>query len=103
MLAFTEGWNRKAAFVRAKGAVELESKSPVDVDVAPVIMPRDTEHDLSFGFNDPIKDLCLDVLRMLFQYRPQRIKDFSHRLVELDLPGIAFEDLFVNTLDNRAC
>ena len=78
----------QAAFVWAERAVESKPESTIDLDVVLIVVPWDPEHDLSFGFYDSIQYLCFDVLRMLLQYRPQRVKDFSYDLVELDLMWI---------------
>jgi hypothetical protein len=49
----------QATFVRANGAVHLDTETTVDLDFAVVVDPRYTEHDYTLWFNHALKDFCV--------------------------------------------
>ena len=53
------------ALVRAEGRVELDAKSAIDLDVALVVNPRNTEDDLAFGFADPFDECLFKIIGVL--------------------------------------
>ena len=50
------------ALERSNGAVELHAESPVDLHPAGIVLPGDTEQDLSLRLHDPLEDVRLAVL-----------------------------------------
>src|SRR5690606_34921675 len=89
------------ALVGAQRAVEADPEAAVDVHLAAVVLPGDAEDDLPLGLADPLDDLVLGVLRVPAQHRPERLDHLANGLVELDLSGIAPNDLFVDGVDPR--
>jgi hypothetical protein len=79
------GMEPEPALVRAEGAVELDAKATVDVDLPAVVLPRDAEDDLALRLADPLDDLVAGQLGMLGDHRTERLEDLLDRLVELRL------------------
>ena len=73
----------QATLVRADGAVELNTKATVNLDIAPIVNPRHTEHDHAFRFYQAVNDFCLDVFGVVFEHGTQRTQYFFHCLVKL--------------------
>ena len=57
----------KAAFVGAKGRVELDTKATVDADIAIVSNPRHTEDDLTLRLTETLDEAVVVVVRVLLQ------------------------------------
>ena len=55
----------KAAFVRSKGRIELHAEATVDLDLAFVVFPSNTELDDSFWHRCDLESLL--VVRILFE------------------------------------
>ncbi len=89
----------EAALVRAERAVELHSEATVDVDLACVVLPRDSEDDLTLRFTDALDDLAIEILRVLRRNGPERTQDFVHALMEFELCRISLEDVGVDGLE----
>src|SRR5690554_1173737 len=85
-----------AALVGPQGAVEFNTESTVDVDLAAVVLPGYTEDDLALWFADALDDLLVGELGVLHQHRPQSFQHFMNRLVELFLTGVAVQNVLVN-------
>lgn len=81
------------ALERSEGAVELDPKSTVDVDVTLVVFPRNPKDDLSFGLADALNDLVMEELWALGDDQPQRSEYLAHGLVELRFGRVAANDL----------
>jgi len=79
MPRYTEGVEAQAALVGAEGAVELHPHAPVDVDLAPIVLPRHPEDDLALRLADALDHLVLDELRVPGDHRPQRLQDLEDR------------------------
>jgi hypothetical protein len=79
----------EAAFVRTECTAEFESETAVDLNIASVILPWDAEYDLSFWFNQTLKNACIIVFRMLVKYRFKRQYYFPHSLQKFQFPGVA--------------
>ena len=84
----------QSTLVGANGTVELDSKPAVDLGVACVINPRDTEMNQTFWFNHALNDG--DILRILFENRLKGFKHFFHRLVKLGLVGVSGYNFCIN-------
>ncbi len=85
----------QAPLVRAERTVELDAVAAVDVDPAPVVLPRDAEDDLPFGLGEPLHQGHgrVGVLGPGGEDGGQGLEDLPYRLVELGLRGIAALDL----------
>src|SRR5690606_3016607 len=97
------GVETQAALVRTERTVELHPEASVDVHLAPVVLPRDPENDLSFGLADPLDDLCFGVLRVPLQRRYDAVQDLPYGLVELVLTRVAPDHGSVDLLDPVPC
>jgi hypothetical protein len=87
-----------AALIRPEGAIELDSKATVYLEIAPIVLPGHAEDDLSFWLNKTLQDFGLDIFRMLIEDRSQTLKYFFYRLVKLGFTGITLENLIINGL-----
>jgi hypothetical protein len=65
-----------------QSTVELDTVPAVYLHGTGVIDPRDAEHDLAFGFDEPVEDAGLDVLRMPYQDRLEVGEHFVDGLME---------------------
>jgi hypothetical protein len=83
----------QTALVRAQRAVELDAEAPVDVDPAPVVLPRHPEDDLPLRFDQPLDQARLGVLGAGREHRRERLQYLVGCLVELGLGRIAVLDL----------
>jgi hypothetical protein len=82
----------QTALVGTDGAVHLDPKAPVHVDLAPVVHPGYPEQDRPFGLHDPLQHRRFAVFRVSIQHRPDGFHHLLHRLVELPLAGIPGRD-----------
>ncbi len=78
----------ETAFVRSDGAVHLDPKAPVDVDLSLIVHPGDAEHDDPFRLHHPLQDLRMAVLRMTLQHKLQGFCHLLDCLVEFRLGRI---------------
>lgn len=79
----------QTTLVRAERAVELHAVAPVDVDLAVVVLPRDTEDDLPLGLHQPLDEGRVRELRTLREGRSQGFEHLVRGLEELGLRRIA--------------
>jgi hypothetical protein len=86
-----------------KSTIELDTVSAVDLHGTGVIDPRDAEHDLAFGFEEPVEDAGLDVLRMPHQDRLEVGEDFVDGLMEDGFRRAAAPNGFGQVRDIRGC
>ena len=91
------GVETKAAFVRADGAVELNSETTVHLDVAAVVNPRHTEVKQALRFDHALHHG--DVFRVGLQNRLKRLKDFLDSLMEFGLVGVTGYDFCINCIN----
>ena len=83
----------KAALVRADRAAHLDPEPSVDLDVAPIVDPRDPEHHDALGLDRPLEDLRIDVAGVPGEGQLDRFGDLLDRLVELGLAGVLGDEL----------
>jgi Activator of Hsp90 ATPase homolog 1-like protein len=81
------GVEPQPALVGPEGAGELDPEAPVDVDLAPLVLPRHLEDQLALGLAQPLEDLGLQVLRVGGDGRLDAVEDLADGLVELGLGG----------------
>jgi hypothetical protein len=86
------------AFIGAEGAVELDTKGAINVNLAFIVAPGHAKDDLSFGLANALDELSVGKLRMLYEYRPERFKHLMYGLMELRLAGVSREHLSVDRL-----
>ena len=75
-------------FVGAEGAVALHPETAVDVELATVIGPGDTEDDDTLRLCNPFQDLQVDELGVLGNVRSDAFSNFPDCLVEFGLARI---------------
>ena len=85
----------QAALVRAKRGVELNAEATVDMNVALVVGPRNTENQLTLRLTQALNEAVISVVRILIQDYLEGIQDLEQCLVELWLTGVALEELVV--------
>ena len=88
----------KATFVGTKCRVVLNTISTVNLDLALIIYPRNTEHNDALRLNNALEKACLLKLRMSIKGRLDRFKNFLCGLDKLWLIGITRLKLSKNTL-----
>ncbi len=92
-----------ASLVRPQSTVEFNAKTTVDTKITLVVLPWNAENQLPLRLDHALKNAGADVLGVSLKHGRKTVQDLFDRLVELWLTGIAFEHLFVNSLDNRFC
>ena len=100
-LEHTQGDRRvkaQAALVGSNGRVELDAVAAIDLDLALVVDPGDTEHDNALGLDEALKQGGLLVLGMGVERRLDGTEDLGRGLDELRLLGIAGLELVENFL-----
>ena len=76
----------KAALVRTDGAVELDAVAHVDMSLAVVVDPGDTEHDSALRHGQTLQQSLTAVCGfILINHRTQRFQDLSDGLNEFGL------------------
>ena len=71
---------------------ELYAVAAVDLYLAVVIYPRNTEDDLALRFHDALKNTVLNVFRVFLRYRLQGSEDFGNCLDKFLIIRIALDD-----------
>ena len=88
----------QAALVGSDGRVELDTVAAVDLDLALVVDPGNTEHNDALGLDEALKQGGLLVLGMGVERRLDGAEDLGRGLDELRLLGIAGLELVENFL-----
>lgn len=91
----------ETALVRSDGGVELHSEAAVDLHLAVVVHPADSELDESLGLDDALEDACVDKVGALCGDGFKGLEDLSHGLKELRFVGISLGDRIVYGSDVR--
>jgi hypothetical protein len=89
----------ETSFVRADGAIHLDPKAPVHLDLTAVISPGNTEGDRALWLRHPLEDLRVLVTAILRKQRLQARVDIADGLNELLFARIFRLDLFDHALD----
>ncbi|MCY1438556.1 hypothetical protein D9M71_547610 [compost metagenome] len=80
----------QAALVRADGAVHLDAEAAIDLHLAMIVDPGNTEGHRTFGLAHAFENARLQVVRVGFQKGPEATQYFFDCLVEFRLVGVAF-------------
>src|SRR4051794_24802044 len=88
----------ETSFIRTKSTVKFNSKTPVDMHLPLIILPRDSEYDLTLRFSDTFNYLTLEVLRVLRNNRPEGLNYLRYGLVKFYLAGVSLQDILINSL-----
>ncbi len=88
----------QAAFVGAERAVHLHAKTAINLNLAFVIDPGDSELNHPLGLDQAFEDFSISILLVTLDDRTDRFEHFSHRLKKLRLVGITFPNNFENLL-----
>ena len=100
-LEHTQGDRRvkaQAALVGSNGRVELDAVTAVDLNLALIVDPGNTEHDDALGLDEALQQGGLLVLGVGVERRLDGAEDLGRGLDELRLLGIAGLELFENFL-----
>ncbi len=89
----------QATFIRTDRAVHLDAETAVDLDLAPIVDPRDAEHDDAFRLHQPLQDPRLPIHGVGIDERHHRFDDLANRLVELNFPRVLGGDLVHEFID----
>src|SRR5512133_442255 len=87
------------SLVRAKGAVELDAETTVDMDLALIVLPGYPEDDLPLRFTDALDNFAVRILGMLHQDRSKALENFPDSLMELHFTRIALKNVLKDTFD----
>ena len=79
------GMEAKTALVRSKTAIELHAEAAVNLHLARIINPRNTEHNNALGLYNSLKQTCLLILGIRVDDRLQRRKNLGNSLNKLRL------------------
>ena len=93
------GMKTQAAFIRSKGAVHLDAKTTVHLDLALVVDPWNAKLNHAFRFDQALENFAISILFVALNHRPDRVEDFRYRLNEFRLVGVTFLDDFENLLN----
>ena len=88
----------QAALVGSNGRVELDTVTAVDLNLALVVNPGNTEHDDALGLDEALQQGGLLILRVGVERRLDGAENLGRGLDELRLLGIAGLELFENFL-----
>lgn len=80
----------KSAFIRADGAVELHTESPIYLSFSVVIYPWNTENNLAFRFYHAEENIFIQLFRMNLSHYVKRFKNLFDCLKKLRIIRIAF-------------
>ena len=89
----------QATLVRAECAVHLHAISLVDVNLAKIVGPGNSEHDDAFRLNHPLKDFKVNKIGIFCDIRGHTLDNFPHRLVELRLSRVAGNEFIHKVID----
>ena len=89
----------ETALIRTDGGIELNSVSAVDLNLAVVVDPRNTEQDESLGFDDTVDHARLDNVGTPLDNRLERFKNLSDSLKKFGLIGVALAYCIVHALE----
>ena len=89
----------ETALIRTDGGIELNSVSAVDLNLAVVVDPRNTELDESLGFDDTVDHARLDNVGTPLDNRLERFKNLSDSLKKFGLIGVALAYCIVYALE----
>ena len=90
------GMEAQAALVGADGGVVLHAVAAVDLYVAVVIHPGDTELNDALGLHKALQQRVLLPLGMLVDHEFQRFEHFPHGLQKFRLMSVTLLDLCIN-------
>ena len=79
------GMKAKTALVRSKTAIELHAEAAVNLHLARIINPRNTEHNNALRLYNSLKQTCLLILGIRVDDRLQRRKNLGNSLNKLRL------------------
>ena len=85
----------KAALVRPNGGVELDAVAAVDVELALVVIPGDTELNETLRLDERVYDAALFIAGIGLDQRLKAFEDFLNGLEKFGLVGIALFDVGV--------
>ena len=75
----------QTAFIGSDRTAHLHAEPAIDLDLAFVILPWNTERDHALRLNHSLQDLLLTELRVLLQHRHNRLKNLRYGILELRL------------------
>ena len=82
------------ALVRSDSRVELYSETSVNLYLAVVVNPRNTEYDLSLRLYDSIENACVDKVLSLLSNGLESLKNLCNCLDKLRLAWISLLNCF---------
>ncbi|MNQ98096.1 hypothetical protein D3C85_1137700 [compost metagenome] len=80
----------QAALVRADGAVHLDAEAAIDLHLALIVDPGNTEGHCPLRLAHTLENARLQVMRVGLEERPEAAQDLFDRLVEFRLVRVAF-------------
>jgi hypothetical protein len=93
------GVEAQTAFVGADGAVHLDAKAAVHLDLTFVVDPGNAELNHPLRLDDPLQDFPVPILLVSLHDRSDRLENFGYRLKEFGLIGITLSDDIENFLN----
>ena len=89
----------QAALVRSDRGVELDAVTAVDLHLALIVRPSDTELHHALRLDEALEHSRLLILRVLLDYGLKAFEDLANGLQEFRLIAIALFDLRIHALD----
>src|SRR5690606_11521763 len=87
------GVEPEAALVGAERRVEAHPEAAVDLHLTSVVEPRNAENNLALRLADPLDQCLIGVFGALGDHEADAFEHLPHSLVELDLAGIAPQNI----------
>src|ERR1700704_3488586 len=85
-------------FVPAEGAIHLHAKSPVHLDLAFIVNPRNPELNHPLRFDEALQNLAISISLVTIDDGPDGFEHFRYCLEKFRLIRIALSDNFQNFL-----
>src|SRR2546423_578140 len=91
----------QTALVGTKGAVHLDAKSPIYLNLAVIVDPGNPKLNHSLRFDQTFENFGVSTLFAALDDRPDRFQHFGHSLKKLRLVGVTFFNDFENFLNEN--
>src|SRR6266705_1453646 len=91
----------QAAFVRTKGAIHLNAKTAVYLNLSVIVDPGNPKLNHALRFDQTFENFGVSTLLAALDHRPDRFQHFGHCLKKLRLVRITFFNDFENFLNEN--
>src|SRR5690554_216916 len=89
----------QTAFIGAKSTVEADSKTAIDLYLAVIVLPGDTENNLSFWFANTLDNFLFGIFWVSVQNGLKSVNHLFNRLMKLGLTWISCDHLIIDCIE----